>query len=161
MKKKETCCPKLNIKKWDGKTHTWKNKLFLKESIPTLFHTPFPPMIGRKITKMWKEAEKQNANITKKDEVLILFSDPSPFKSNIYLSVIKKVDGANNTSLSGSFISKVYDGPYNNIPKFIKQINRYLGKIGKSAKDYYVHYAYCPKCAAKFKKNHIILFAQV
>lgn len=51
MNKKTTkneCCPEFNPKKWDEKTFDWNNKQFVKETIPTLFHIPFPPMIGKK-----------------------------------------------------------------------------------------------------------------
>lgn len=161
MNQKDVCCPKLDIKKWEGKTHNWKNKLFIKESIPTFFHIPFPPSIAKKITKMWQAAEDAKANIPQKDEVLVLFADPTPFRSDIYLSVSKKVANTNNTSLSGTFISKVYDGSYNAVPNFIKDMDQYLSEQGKVAKRYYIHYAYCPKCAAKFKKNHMVLFAEV
>jgi hypothetical protein len=70
------------------------------------------------------------------------------------------VPQANNVTISGTFISKVFSGPYNAIPKFIKQMNEYLATQGKKAKDYYVHYAYCPKCAKKYGDNYMILFAQ-
>lgn len=155
------CCPKFNPKKWDEKNFHWKDKPFIMESIPTLFHIPFPPMIGKKITKMWDLANRAKKVSSKKDEVLVLFQDPSAFKSNIYLSVTGDVSEANNINISGTFIAKVYDGSYNAIPKFIKQMNEYLKTKGKTAKDYYVHYAYCPGCAKKYKHNHMILFAEV
>jgi hypothetical protein len=155
------CCPKFNPQKWDEKTQNWENKHFIKESIPTLFHMPFPPMIGKKITKMMNlayEAKKVSPN---KEEVLVLFRDPSVFKSEIYLSVTGNVPGANNTNISGTFVSKVFSGSYNSIPKFIKEIDEYLAKKGKTAKDYYIHYAYCPKCAKKYGNNYMIIFARV
>lgn len=155
------CCPKFNPGKWDGKSFLWKNKRFIMESIPTLFHIPFPPMIGKKITKMMNLADGARKIGSKKDEVLILFRDPSAFRSEIYLSVTGKVSGANNTSISGTFAAKVFDGGYNDIPKFIKQMNEYLAKKGKTAKDYYIHYAYCPKCAKKYGANYMILFAKI
>lgn len=158
------CCPKFNPKKWNGKTFIWKNKPFIKESIPTLFHIPFPPMIGKKIVRMMNLATSSNKIDSKKDEVLILFRDPSAFKSEIYFSVTGKVPDANNTNLSGTFIAKVYDGGYNSIPKFVKDMNNYLTKKGKKIpknEDYYIHYAYCPKCAKKYGHNHMILFAKV
>lgn len=37
--------------------------MFIKETMPTLFHIPFPPMIGSKMTKMWKLAENSKANL--------------------------------------------------------------------------------------------------
>lgn len=158
---KKECCPKFNPKKWDEKTFVWKNKQFIKESIPTLFHIPFPPMIGKRITKMMNLANESKKEIAKKEDVLILFNDPSAFKSEIYLSVTDTVPNADNTKISGTFIGKVFAGSYNAIPKFMKQMNEYLAKKGKTAKDYYIHYAYCPKCAKKFGNNYMILFAKV
>ncbi|MBD3311428.1 MAG: hypothetical protein GF349_02955 [Candidatus Magasanikbacteria bacterium] len=159
--KNSECCPKFNPEKWDEKTFNWDNKKFIKESLPTFFHMPFPPMIAKKITKMWKMAEKAQKTEENKEDVLILFTDPHPFKSEMYLSVTGEVPQANNTEISGNFIAKVFDGQYNAIPKFMKEMNEYLDKKGKKAKKYYIHYAYCPKCAKKFGNNYMILFAQV
>jgi len=155
------CCPEFHLEKWDKKTLNWDKKQFIRESIPTLFHIPFPPMIGSKITKMLDLADKAGANINNKEEVLILFRDPSPFRSEIYLSVAKNVPMADNVAISGSFVGRVFDGGYNSIPKFIGLMNQYLAETGKKAKDYYIHYAYCPKCAKKFGHNYVLLLAQI
>lgn len=157
----QECYPKFDKAKWDKKTFNWNKKLFIKESIPTLFHIPFPPMIGKKMTKMFDLAEKSNANIQDKTDALVMFNDPTAFKSEIYYSVATEVEGANNTTLSGTFIAGVFDGPYNSIPKYIKEMEKYLSEQGKSAKDYFVHYAYCPKCAKESGHNYMILFAKV
>jgi len=157
----DECCPEFDPIKWDKKTFNWKNKLFIKESIPTIYHIPFPPMIGKKIMRMWNLAEKAQADIPDKTDALVLFRDPSAFKSEIYYTVSKMVEGANNTTISGTFVAGVFDGPYNAIPKFIKEMEIYLAKENKKAKDYYVHYAYCPKCAKEKGHNYMILFAEV
>jgi hypothetical protein len=157
----EACCPKIDPKRWDKKSHNWKNKLFIKEWIPTLFHTPFPPMIEWKMTKMWNAAEKAKAIPPDTEDILILFFDPHAFKSEIYLTVAKEVPGAENIKISGTFMSRVFDGPYNDIPKFMKEMDKYLVSKGKKSKKYYVHYAYCPGCAKRYKHNYMILFAEV
>ncbi|MFH1767359.1 MAG: hydrolase [Patescibacteria group bacterium] len=158
---KEECCPSFQSEKWDEKTQKWDNKIFIQESIPTLFHIPFPPMIGKKITSMQKMAEATGSMPLNTEDTLILFEDPSPFKSNIYLSVTKQVPGAKNISLSGVFISKVFDGAYNAVPKFIKEMDTYLSEQNKTAKRYFIHYAYCPQCAKDKKRNYMILFAEI
>lgn len=157
----QECCPNFDEKKWDRKVVTWDEKLFITESIPTLFHIPFPPMIGKKMKKMFDLAEKAKANIPDKTEALVLFRDPSAFKSEIYYSVTKEVEGANNTTISGSFDSRVFDGPYNAIPKYIKEMEEDLSEKSRASEDYYVHYAYCPKCAKESGHNYLILFAKV
>jgi len=155
------CCPKFHPEKWDGKTFNWDGKTFIKETVPTLFHIPFPPMIGRKVTKLMEIAEAADKILANKEDVLLLFADPTAFKSEIYLSVTGNVPNANNTTLSGTFMGKVFDGNYNAIPKFIKRMDAYLNKQNKQAKNYYVHYAYCPKCAKKAGHNYMVLFAEV
>ena len=157
----QECCPEFDTAKWDKKRFTWDNKPFIKESIPTLFHMPFPRMIGNKMKKMMKLADKAKANIPDLTEALILFRDPSAFKSEIYYSVTHEVEDANNTSLTGEYIAGVFDGPYNSIPKYIKEMESRLDNEGEEAKDYYIHYAYCPGCAKKFGHNYMILFAEV
>ena len=157
----QECCPKFEATKWDNKTFSWDNKPFIKESIPAFFHIPFPPMIGKKMTKMFDLADKAQANIPDLADALVLFHDPSSFKSEIFYSVTQEVEGANNTGLSGDFIAGVFDGPYNSVPKHIKEMEKRLANKKQKAKDYYIHYAYCPKCAKKFGHNYMILFAQV
>ena len=105
--------------------------------------------------------EKANAESEDKQEWLVLFHDPTPFKSELFMSSTKDVPGANNINISGTFISKVFDGPYNAVPKSIKQMDSYLAKKGEKSKDYYVHYAYCPKCSKKYHHNYAVLFAEV
>ena len=157
----QECCPKFDPALWDGKEFDWENKKFIKDSLPTFFHIPFPPMISQKITRMWKAVEESRAGAPDKKDTLILFRDPSAFRSEIYVSVEKDVPTENNVVISGKFASKVFDGGYNDIPKFIKIMDKYLTETKRKAKDYYVHYAYCPGCAKKFGHNYMIIFAKV
>lgn len=155
------CCPEFKPEKWDKKTFRWDNKKFIKDSLPTFFHIPFWPMIGKKITRMWTAVESSGAAAPDKMDTLILFRDPSAFRSEIYIAVEKDVPSENNVAISGDFAARVFDGGYNAIPKFIKMMDQYLAQTGKKAKDYYIHYAYCPKCVKKFGNNYMILFAQI
>lgn len=157
----DECCPEFEVSKWDKKREVWENRLFIKETMPTLFHMPFPPTIGKKITKMYGQVEKAGAHLPDKADTLILFRDPSAFRSEIYYSVSKKVSDSQNAELSGTFVSRVFDGKYNEVPKFIKEMDKYLKENGESAGDYYIHYAYCPLCAKKYGHNYVTLFAKV
>ncbi|HQF36287.1 MAG TPA: hypothetical protein PLL26_01430 [Candidatus Dojkabacteria bacterium] len=110
---------------------------------------------------MWTAVEQTGAGASKKEDTLILFRDPTPFKGEIYISVEKDILSENNVVITGDFVSRVFDGGYNAIPKFIKEMEQYLSEMGKKAQDYYIHYAYCPKCAKKYGHNYIILFAKI
>jgi len=162
--KKQTsgeCCPVFRPEKWDKKTHIWNNKHFIKATIPTFFHIPYIPMIGKKVNKLVQQAEKANKLVAPNEDVLLLFADPHPFKSEIFLSVTDDVPNANNVSFTGTYVSKVFDGKNREIPKFIKQFDAYLNGQNKKANNYYVHYAYCPKCAKESGHNYMVFFAEV
>ena len=155
------CCPLFHPEKWDGKTFNWDQKQFIMESIPEFFHIPYPPMIGKKITKMMKLAEEANSLSEDMEDTLLLFMDPNPFKGELYLSVTGEVPDAKNTTLTGTFIAKVFDGEYKEMPKFIKEMDAFLSHQNNKAGNYYVHYAYCPKCAKEAGHNYMVMFAEV
>jgi hypothetical protein len=64
-------------------------------------------------------------------------------------------------TMSGTFVSMLFDGPYNAVPKFIKELDAYAREIGKEVDDYYFHYATCPKCMKETGHNYIIGFAKL
>ncbi len=155
------CCPEFKPEKWDGKRFVWDNKRFIKGEIPTFFHIPFPPMMNKVMGRMCKLAEDSKLVDADKADTLVLFADPTPFRSEIFLSVTGEVPGAENVVLSGTYEAKVFDGPYNAVPKFIKEMDAYLNGKNLKAKRYLVHFAYCPKCLKKFGRNSMIVFAEV
>ncbi len=157
----QECCPEFKPELWDNKSHNWQQRKFIKDSMPTIFNMPLPFMIGRKITKMWNAIESTDSAEADKEKTLILFHDLSAFKSEILISVAKEVPETNNVTLSGNYLSKVFDGGYSQVPQFMKEMDEYLEKEGKKATDLYIHYAYCPKCAKKFGHNYMTFFAKI
>ncbi|MBU0612595.1 hypothetical protein KKB10_01130 [Patescibacteria group bacterium] len=158
--KKEECCPAFNPDPWQGKEHHWQDKLFIMETMPQFFHIPFPSKIGKMMDRQWKKIEDANAEPEMAD-FLWLSYDPSPWKAEHYIAVTKEVPNAENVKISGNFISKVFDGPYNAAPKWIKEMDNYLEEKGKKSKKYYFYYTTCPKCAKKHGHNYVVLFAQI
>ncbi len=154
----DICCPDVDLERWDGKTHTWKDKLFLQDNTIQFMHIPLN--MGRVVTRMMKKVEEAGA-ATELDDFLMLAYDPSPWKSEIHVSVTKDVPGCKMVKLSGSFFSKVFDGPYNAAPKWMKEVETTLKADGKVAQRYYFYYTTCPKCAKLKGKNHCIVFAQL
>jgi len=153
-----TCCPEFDVKYWDNKTHIWKDKLFLKDDVKQIMH--FPINMGKVITRMWQQVDTAKAGPDTKD-FLILAYDPSPWKSELFMTVTKNIPGSNIVKISGTFISKVFDGPYQDVPKWLAQMDKYLADKNQKSLKYYIHYAYCPKCAKKYGHNYGIVFAQV
>ncbi|MEL7565655.1 MAG: hydrolase [Dehalobacterium sp.] len=158
--KSDGCCPRFDTTLWDEKTHIWQEKLFIKDIVPQLFHMPLPWSVNGTIQRMWNKALEAKAAPDIKD-FLILAYDPSPWKSEFYMAVTNEIPGAENVKLSGTFISKVFDGPYNAVPKWIKEMDNYLNLNGKIVKKYYFYFTTCPKCAKLYGHNYVVAFAEV
>ncbi len=156
----QPCCPKFDTVPWDEKTLQWTDKPFIRDTIPEFMHMPLPGMIKRMMGRMWKMAQDSQAAPELNDFIAMAY-DPSPWKSEFYMAVTKEVPGADNVRLSGTFHTKVFDGPYNAVPKWLKEMERYVESNGKKTKKYYFYYTTCPKCAKKYGHNYVVAFAEV
>jgi hypothetical protein len=154
------CCPKFDTDQWDEKTHHWMDKLFIKDTVRQFFHMPLPSSMKKTICRMWNKAQDAKAEPDIKDFLLLAY-DPSPWKSELYMTVTKEIPGAENVKLSGTFLSKVFDGPYNAVPKWIKEMENFVTSKGKKTKKYFFYFTTCPKCAKIYGHNYAVAFAQV
>lgn len=154
----EICCPKFNPTPWDEKTITWENKRFIKATSLCIFHMPLN--LGSVITKLCSQAAAAGAEI-KDDNFILLTKDLSNWKAEQYLSVSKEVPGAENITLSGTYLTKVFEGPYQNAGKWYLEMLEYVKKQGKTSSCIYFFYTTCPKCAKKYGKNYTVILAQI
>jgi NMD protein affecting ribosome stability and mRNA decay len=112
------------------------------------------------VTRMFNKIEDASAFPEIKNFLMLAY-DPSPWTSEIYMTVTKNVPGAEMSKISGTFASMVFDGPYNAVPKWISEMDAYLASKSKKAKKYYVYYTTCPKCAKKYGHNYVVAFAEL
>ncbi len=159
-KENAECCPKFEPEPWQEKEIVWKDKNFIKETVPQFLHIPLPGTFGKAVGRMWKKIEDAGAGTDMKD-FLMLSTETSMWKGEIYINTTREIPDAENVKLSGTFLTKVFDGPYNDVPKWIKAMTGYLTAKGKSAKKWFFYYTYCPKCAQKYGHNYVVTFAQV
>lgn len=150
------CCARLNTDLWNEKELTWTNQTFLKDHIHAFFHIPlnFGSVIGRDHRAVEEASAYPEQPFWLTDEV-------SPWGSDIYLATDRPVPGATMTSLSGTFLTKVFEGPYRDIGKWVQQMTEYVESKGRTLSKLYFYYATCPKCAKHFGRNQVVLFAQV
>ncbi len=153
-------CPIFNPAVWDGKTTVFSEKLFVKKTTPQIFHMPLPGTIGKMMNKSWAAIEAAGAKPSDADFLWLAY-DPSPWKCEHYIHVTREVPGLENVKLSGTFMAKVFDGPFNHVPKWIKEMDSYLASQGKHAQRYYFYYTTCPKCAKVYGHNYVVVFAEI
>lgn len=154
--KKEECCQKFDPMPWQNKTIVWKDKLFVKDSVKSFMHMPIN--MGKVITKNMALIEKAGA---KSKVQLMLTDEKSKWGSDIYIDVAKDVPGAQMATLSGTYLTKVFEGPFQNCGKWANEMVEYVKSKNKELKKLYFSYTTCPACAKKFGKNYVVLFAQI
>jgi len=154
------CCPKFDPEPWHDKEITWEDKLFVKDTMMQFMHMPLPGAFGKTVGRMWKKIKDAGANPDIKDFIM-LATESSPWKGELYINVTKEIPNAENVKLSGTYITKVFDGSYNAVPKWIKEIDQYVNQKGKTVKRYYFYYTTCPKCAKIYGHNYVVAFAEV
>jgi hypothetical protein len=154
--KQTGCCEPFNPEPWQDKEIVWKEKGFVKDHVTSLFHIPLN--MGEKIVKNMDLIEKANA---KAPYQLMLTDEKSAWGADIYIDVSKKVPGAEMATISGTFLTRVFEGPYQNAGKWAKEMEEYVRGKEKKLKKLYFSYTTCPKCAKAYGKNYVVLFAQI
>jgi hypothetical protein len=154
------CCPRFDPEPWQDKKIRWKDKLFAKDSMGQFLHMPLPGAFRRAVARMWKKIQEAGGAPDTKDFVM-LAAESSPWKGELYINVTKAIPDAENIRLSGTYITRVFDGPYSAIPKWIKEMDRYVNQEGKTAKKHYFYYTTCPRCAKVYGHNYVVAFAEV
>jgi hypothetical protein len=150
------CCELFNQEPWQDKEIVWKDKLFVKDHVISFLHIPLN--MGKKIVKNMELIDKANA---KAPYQLMLTDEKSPWGSDIYIDVAKEVPGAQMDRLSGTFLTRVFEGPYKNAGKWAIEMTKYVSDKGRKLEKIYFSYTTCPKCAKAYGKNYVVLFAKV
>jgi hypothetical protein len=97
----------------------------------------------------------------KNPESIMLMDDRGLFASDIYIAVDRPVPGARMVTLSGNFLSRVYEGAYQDAGKWAADMAFYVQSKGNALQKLYFSYTTCPSCAKAYGKNYVVLFAQV
>ena len=152
----DECCPRFEPEPWDGNTVEWENKRFVKDRVTSFLHIPLN--FGSVMRRNVEAIEKADA---KPEQMIVLSDENSLWGADVYIEVNKDVPGAQMASLSGSFLSKVFEGPYGNMRKWIEEMTTFVQAQGKSLEKLYFYYTTCPRCAKKYGKNYVVLLAQI
>jgi len=151
------CCPKFDPAPWEDKVFEWENKKFIKTRVCTLFYMPIN--FGSAMKKLDRIIKQSGGNISA--DFVCLSDHTSKWNMDLYLAVDQEISGIENTTLSGKFLSKVYEGPYKDTGKWCKDFENIAQSKGLTIKKWYMWYTTCPKCSKKYGKNYVVIVSQV
>jgi hypothetical protein len=146
------CCPKFEPAPWDDKQITWQDKLFLKDRVRSFLHIPlnFGAVMKRSMAAI------QAAGAVP-DEVIVLSDENSLWGADVYIAITKEIPGARTSTLSGTFVTKVFEGPYQNMRKWVEEMKTFVQGKGRALQKLFFFYTTCPKCAKKWGKNYVVI----
>jgi len=151
-----TCCPRFDPAPWDDKIHTWENKKFIRDSVFTVYFMPVN--FGKVMKRLDKKVKKEGATIP---DFLCLSDHTSRWNMDVYLAVDKEIPGCENTTLSGRFYSKVYEGSFKDTGKWCKDFEDITKSKGFIIKKWFMWYTTCPKCAKKYGENYVVILSMI
>jgi hypothetical protein len=152
----EVCCPRFDPAPWDGKTLNWQGKRFMQDRVTSLFHIPLN--YGAVMTRMQHAIETAGAKL---ESPVMLTDEDSLWGADVFVEVSKDVPSAKMASVTGTFMCKVFEGPYSQIGNWVKEMQAWMQREGKSFSKLYFYYTTCPKCQKKYGKNYVVLLAQI
>lgn len=153
---KTGCCEPFDPAPWQDAEIVWHDKRFVKDRVTSFLHIPLN--FGAKVVKNMGLIERAGA---KSSYQLMLTDENSLWGADIYIDVAHDVPGASMASISGTFLTKVFEGPYRDAGKWATEMKAYVAGKGKTMKKLYFAYTTCPNCAKAYGKNYVVLFAQV
>lgn len=150
------CCPRFDPEPFQEKELTFQDELFVKEHVRSLFHVPLD--MGRRATAANALIEAAGAQ----PAVPLMLSDEiSAWGSDLYVRATKDVPGATMAKLPGTYLTKVFEGPYRDAPKWVEQMTAFVAQRGEQLEKIYFGYTTCPACAKAYGANYVVLFAKL
>jgi len=150
------CCPPFDPQPWDEQELIWEDRLFVKDRVTSFFHIPLN--FGAVMRRNMQVIESASA---KPESMIVLADENSLWGSDVYLEVAKEIPDANMATISGTFLSKVFEGPYRNMRKWIAQMQAFVAERGQQVEKLLFYYTTCPKCAKKYGKNYVVILAKI
>ena len=151
------CCKRFNPSPWDEKEINFRDQLFIKDRVRSFFHIPLN--YGKVVKINIEKIDK--AGIKIKELPLMLTDENSLWGADIYIAVNNNIPNSEIVKIKGDFLSKVFEGSYKNIKKWMIEMENFVNSKGKKMKKLYFYYTTCPTCAKAYGKNYTVLLAKV
>jgi len=152
------CCAIPNIDDWDKKTIKFENRYFIRMHTKSFLHIPLN--MASILKKLNEAATSASVNLDPK-QAIILSRNISSWKAEQLYGVSSPIEGMDNVTLNGTFITMVFEGPYQNAKKWYDSLFDYVEQQGCKVGDVYFFYTTCPKCAKHYGKNYTIGLAKI
>jgi hypothetical protein len=152
------CCPKFNPEGWDGQKLHFDGKQFVKATTRSLAHVPLNmSSVFARVQKHIDESQASSA-----EQSFVLSRDTSAFGAEHLFAVSKPVKGEELETVSGDFVTRVFEGPYREVRNWHSEMRKIAHSHGAGEdQPVWFFYTTCPKCAKAYGKNYVVGVAEI
>ena len=150
------CCPRFDPRPWDQREVVWNDKPFVKLRLHSAMHIPLD--MGRKVVAAKALIDAAGAA---PPQPFMLVEELSAWRADAYVEVTGPVPHADMAWLSGTFLTKVFEGPYRDAPHWASQMEAYVVGRNRTLVKLYFGYTTCPACAKAYGENYVVMVARV
>lgn len=151
------CCAKFNPVGWDDRVLHFKDKPFVRATTKSAMYVPLN--MGRVFERVQRHIE--NAAALSDDEVLVLSRELGPWEAEHYFAVTADVEGEEMTTLSGDFLTRVFEGPYPKAKDWAHEMEVAARAHGKTPGRVFMYYTTCPRCAKAYGENYVVGLVEI
>ena len=151
------CCPRFDPKGWDDQELHFEEKLFVRATTKSVDHVPTD--IGPVFERTFGKIDKAGAYDP--DDIIVLSRDVPPSHGEHFFAASKPVPDLEIVRWSRDYVTKLFEGPYQNAPMWERQFAADLEKRRQKVDTNYFFYTTCPRCAEFYGKNYVIAVAKI
>lgn len=151
------CCPRFNPEGWDSQELHLRGKPFLRATTRSAMHLPLD--MGRVFGRVRGRIDAAGARDPA--DWIVLSRDLSPWTAEHLFAVAAPVEGEEATTLSGDFVTKVFEGPYSRMGQWQREMQDLVRARGAEPGAVWFYYTTCPRCAKAYGENYVVGVAEV
>ena len=151
------CCPRFDPEGWDGLEVHFEDTPFVRATTRSLMHIPLN--MGTVFSRV--QAHIEEAGAQDPDRFLVLSRDLSSTEGEHLFQVTRDVPDEEMTRLSGTFLTRVFEGPYRHARDWVHAMEVAAKAAGKKGGRVFMFYTTCPKCAKAYGQNYVVGFIEV
>jgi hypothetical protein len=146
------CCPRFYAEGWDGQMLHFKDKPFVRATTHAVAHLPID--MGKVFSRVLGKIDAAHA--VDPAHLIVMSRDLSAFTGEHLFAVNATVPDEENITLSGDYLTKVFEGPFSQVGKWHDEMHALAKKKGRAANVVWFYYTTCPKCAKVYGKNPVV-----
>ncbi|MHA6265661.1 hydrolase [uncultured Aliiroseovarius sp.] len=151
------CCPRFKPETWDGLTLHLRDKPFVRAATKSVLHIPMN--MGSTFTRVFEHMK--DAGAYDEANFVVMSRDLSPWTAEHLFAADTPVKHEEMTTLSGDFITKVFEGSFREAKDWHAQMQDLAEKQGTKDAVVWFFYTTCPRCAKTYGKNYVVGLAQL